>query len=105
MPGPAGTVPRPWAIVGMGYRNSKNRAFWSASMLPRVLSASSPWIRPRICRRVSSVRLVFHDDLSAKVDESFIHVCAPPCAGFEVGNVPFTGYGEGTWSRYRAVVF
>jgi hypothetical protein len=88
MPGPAGAVPEPWR--SLGYRNSENGALRAVSVPLLGLGTSSvPWAR-LFCLHLSSVGLVLHDDLSAQVYKRFVHICSPPGAGFEVGNIPFT---------------
>jgi hypothetical protein len=81
-------MPEPW--LSLGYRNSKNGTLRAVSVpLLRFGPSSVSWTW-LFCLHLSSIGLVLHDNLSAQIHKRFVHICSPPGAGFEVGNVPFT---------------
>jgi hypothetical protein len=92
-----------------GYRSLKDGTMRPVrfTLWPSRVSSASGATRPGGIRwgHARAFVLVLADDLSAEVDKGFVDICSPSGAGFKIGNVPFTRYGECSRTRYCTVVF
>jgi hypothetical protein len=96
------------ATSAVGYQ-SKDGTVWTVTPalgLPGMSSGGSltgswgvGWCHAR------SFVLVFADNLSAEVNEGFIHVCPSAGTSFEVWNIPLARDCEGSWARHCSVFF